>query len=246
MFEQSLVEISLENRKRKNWMTLASYALEAVAIVILMAIPLLHTEALSLNDHPDFHPPTRYTPDNVRIVSTSHVPRVDRVQAAINRIYAPQSIPDHLDRTPDTHLEAPSISGDAISGAIPGGDDRGVQNSVLASMMRNAAVPPPVHAVVAPIIRTSNAQESLLIRQIKPIYPHMAIVTRTQGSVVLQAMISRSGSIESLEVLSGHPLLVNAAVEAVKQWHYRPFLLNGEPMEVQTRITVNFTLNGNQ
>lgn len=62
----------------------------------------------------------------------------------------------------------------------------------------------------------------------------------------MQAMISRDGSIQSLEVLSGHPLLVKAAVDAVKQWRYRPFLLNGEPMEVQTRITVNFTLSGNQ
>ena len=244
MFEQSLVVTSVESRKRKGWSALASYAVEAIAICVLLAIPLLHTEALPLNDHPDFHPPTRYAPDNVRIVSTSHIARVDRVQPAINRIYQPQSIPPTIDRTPDPVSPGYATTKDEISGAIPG-DETGAQNSVLASMMRNTAAPPHLHAVPAPVIRPSIAQESLLLRQIKPVYPQLAISTRTQGSVVLQAMISRDGSIQSLEVVSGHPLLVRAAVDAVRQWRYRPFLLNGEPMEVQTRITVNFTLSGN-
>lgn len=244
MFEQSLVETSFESKKRKSWMTLLSYALEALAIAVLMAIPLLHTEALPLKDHPDFHPPTRYAPDNVQIIGASHVTRTEPVQQAINHIYPPQSIPRHVDMTPDAVPHGNAILGDTVPGAIPDGNADGVQNSLLASMMRNAT--PPVHAVPALVIRPSTAQESLLIRQIKPAYPPLAISTRTQGAVVMQAMISRNGSIESLEVLSGHPLLINAAVDAVKQWRYRPFLLNGEPVEVQTRITVNFTLSGNQ
>jgi periplasmic protein TonB len=245
MFEQSLVETTSEGRRRKGWTAIASYVVEAIAIGVLIAMPLFYSEALPLNDHPIFHPPTRYGPDNVRIVSTEHMPRVDRVQPAINRLYAPQSIPNRIDRTSDPVSTGRTIPGDEISGAITDGNPDGVQNSILASVMRNAAVPPPLHAVAAPVIRTSRAQESLLIRQIKPTYPPLAVSTRTQGTVMMQAMISRDGSIESLEVLSGHPLLVKAAVDAVKQWRYRPFLLNGEPMEVQTRITVNFTLSGN-
>ncbi len=67
---------------------------------------------------------------------------------------------------------------------------------------------------------------------------------RVQGQVVLRAMISREGTIENLQVLSGHPMLVRAAVDAVRQWRYRPYLLNGEPVEVETEVRVNFILSG--
>ena len=87
-------------------------------------------------------------------------------------------------------------------------------------------------------------QEGLLIRQIKPPYPELAKRARIQGSVLLHAVISREGRIEQLQVVSGHPLLINAAVDAVKQWVYRPYILNGDPVAVDTQITVNFTLNG--
>ena len=77
----------------------------------------------------------------------------------------------------------------------------------------------------------------------KPIFPSLARTARIQGTVVLEAIISKDGTVENLRVLEGHPLLVDAAIEAVKQWRYRPTLLNGEAVEVQTTITVNFRLN---
>jgi periplasmic protein TonB len=80
---------------------------------------------------------------------------------------------------------------------------------------------------------------------VRPTYPRMAIMTRTQGVVLLHAIIGRDGSIKQLQVVSGHPLLIQAALDAVQQWKYRPYLLNGEPVEVETQVTVNFTLNGN-
>jgi protein TonB len=70
----------------------------------------------------------------------------------------------------------------------------------------------------------------------------MAKVTRTQGTVILHALISRDGAIENLQLMSGHPLLVPAALEAVSQWRFRPYVLNGQPIEVETEITINFTL----
>jgi protein TonB len=73
----------------------------------------------------------------------------------------------------------------------------------------------------------------------------LAITTHTQGSVVLQALISRTGEIENLRVVSGSPYLSRAALEAVRQWRYRPYRLNNEPVEVETQIVVNFTLGGN-
>jgi protein TonB len=86
--------------------------------------------------------------------------------------------------------------------------------------------------------------EGLLIQKITPVYPKIAISTRTQGTVVLQALIGRDGTIQNLHVVSGHPLLINSAVDAVKQWRYRPYLLNNEPVEVETQIVVNFKIGG--
>jgi protein TonB len=87
--------------------------------------------------------------------------------------------------------------------------------------------------------------EGDLIRKVQPAYPALARSARVQGIVVLQAMISKQGTIENLRILTGHPMLAPAAIEAVRQWRYRPYILNGEPVEVETQITVNFALGGN-
>ena len=86
--------------------------------------------------------------------------------------------------------------------------------------------------------------EGNLIRRVEPVYPPLAGNARIQGRVVLVAVISKAGTIEKLHALSGHPMLVPAAVDAVSQWRYRPYILNSEPVDVETQITVNFTLGG--
>ena len=87
--------------------------------------------------------------------------------------------------------------------------------------------------------------EGYLIRRVQPIYPPLARSARIQGPVVLTALISRSGTMENVNAVSGHPMLVPAAVQAVSQWRYRPYILNGEAIEVETQITVNFVLGQN-
>jgi protein TonB len=88
-----------------------------------------------------------------------------------------------------------------------------------------------------------NVQAAKLVRQPKPLYPPLAKQARIQGTVRFNAVIGRDGTIQQLQVVSGHPLLVPSATEAVKQWVYQPTLLNGEPVEVVTVIDVNFTLS---
>jgi protein TonB len=83
----------------------------------------------------------------------------------------------------------------------------------------------------------------MLVSQPRPVYPPLAKQARIQGVVRFTAIIGRDGTIQNLTLVSGHPLLVSAAQEAVKQWRYKPTLLNGEPVEVVTQIDVNFTLN---
>jgi periplasmic protein TonB len=87
--------------------------------------------------------------------------------------------------------------------------------------------------------------EGMLIRKVQPVYPPLARTARVQGSVVVYALISKAGTMENVHAISGHPMLVPAAIDAVSQWRYRPYILNSEPIEVETQITVNFFLAGN-
>jgi TonB family protein len=83
---------------------------------------------------------------------------------------------------------------------------------------------------------------AFIVKKVDPVYPPLARQARIQGTVVLQVVINKSGDVENIQLFSGHPMLAQAAIDAVKQWKYKPYLLNGEPVEVETRVTVNFTL----
>jgi protein TonB len=91
---------------------------------------------------------------------------------------------------------------------------------------------------------SQGVTKGMLIQKIEPTYPPIARSARIQGQVVLTAIISKTGNIQNLTLVSGHPMLVPAALDAVKQWRYRPFLLNGEPVEVETTVTLTFQLSG--
>lgn len=95
----------------------------------------------------------------------------------------------------------------------------------------------------APIRRSEGVQSALLLHRVEPRYPALAQQIHREGTVQLHAVISRDGTIEALEVLSGDPLFIRSAVDAVREWRYRPTVLNGEPVEVETYITVYFRLS---
>jgi TonB family protein len=124
----------------------------------------------------------------------------------------------------------------AQSGALGG-----VINSVPTAVAAAAALPPPPGTKRIAI--GGNVQQAKLISQTRPAYPPLAKQARISGVVHLQAIIAKDGTVADLKVISGHPLLIPAALEAVKQWVYQTTLLNGEPVEVQTQIDVNFTLS---
>ena len=104
-------------------------------------------------------------------------------------------------------------------------------------------IPPQAQQEKRPLKISEGVLEAQLISRIEPQYPFLAQQAKTQGTVRLHAIINREGRIRSLEVVSGHPFLVKAALEAVGQWRYRPTMLNGEPVEVETSITVIFRLH---
>src|SRR5690348_13360745 len=91
---------------------------------------------------------------------------------------------------------------------------------------------------------TPDVAQALLVSRVAPIYPPLARQARIQGTVILDIIVNKAGEIRDVKLVSGHPMLAPAAIDAVKQWRYRPYILNGEPVEVETQITVNFTLAG--
>jgi protein TonB len=130
-------------------------------------------------------------------------------------------------------------------GGVPGGVSGGSMGGVIGGVIGGAgstAAPPPPKVTPKRISVGGNVQAAHLVNRVQPIYPPLARQTRISGTVKLHAIIGKNGAVEQLQVVSGHPLLVQSALDAVKQWRYQPTLLNGEPVEVDTEIDVIFSL----
>ena len=127
-----------------------------------------------------------------------------------------------------------------VPGGVPGGSMGGVIGGVIGGM---GGAPPPPKPTQTRIRQGGQVQAAMIINRVQPSYPPLARQTRIAGTVRLHAIIGKDGSVQQLEVISGHPLLVQSALDAVRQWRYRPTLLNNEPVEVDTTIDVIFSLN---
>jgi periplasmic protein TonB len=241
MFADSLLDSPLADRSRRGWTTLISFTAQMLGLGILLTLPLLYTEGL---------PTLKLIATGAPISALPEAPRVaEEHPAAGSRPMSPSPLivvrrdyhPIGLQPADPVGSEAPSCQN-----CLPGlGDPTSTISGILNSP--GSALPPipvPPKPVTKPPI-VSHMMEGNLVYRVQPNYPGLARSARVQGSVVLRAVISRSGTIENLQVLSGHPLLTSAAIEAVRQWRYRPYILNGEPVEVETQITVNFLLAGN-
>jgi protein TonB len=139
--------------------------------------------------------------------------------------------------------EAPAKGATEVPDSVPRGVPVGVPNSVTNIIRDIPVAEPKLAAQAAQKVRVSSGvAQGLLIRQVAPLYPLQARQAHIQGTVVLQAVIGKDGSVQSVHALSGHPMLIKAAGDAVKQWRYKPYYLNGEPVEADTQINVNFKL----
>jgi protein TonB len=132
------------------------------------------------------------------------------------------------------------VSGGVVGG-VPGGSAGGVLGGIIGGVGGGPPPPPPPKAK-GPVRVGGNVIAANLLRQVQPIYPPIAKTAHISGTVVLHAIISKDGTIEQLEYISGPPLLMKNAMDAVRQWRYRPTMLNGEPVEVDTTVSVVFTL----
>jgi protein TonB len=251
MFEQSLLE---GGKTAKPWTFMLSFGFQMLLVGIAILIPLIYYDALPRTQLTSFlvaPPPPPPPPPPPAAVVPKIVKQIPR-QFDSGRLMAPKVIPKQVAEIREEELpqvsSGPGVVG-GVPGGVPGGTAGGVIGGLIGSVGSAAPPPPPppvkVEAPKAPTrIRVGgNVQAANLIRKITPVYPALAKQARIQGQVRFTAIISKDGSIQNLQLVSGHPLLVPAAQDAVRQWLYRPTLLNGEPVEVVTQIDVNFTLS---
>jgi protein TonB len=242
MFEDMVVSSSNPTKTNKPWTVVLSMVAQVVFLGILILIPLIYTEALpksmtaTLLVAPPPPPPPPPPPVATQIVKVK--PQVHLMDAG--KLVAPKVIPKDVKIIKE---EAPDMNA-GMQGGVPGGVAGGSMGGVIGGVIGGmGGAPPPPKPTASRIRQGGSVQAALLINRVQPVYPPLARQTRIAGTVRLHAIISKQGTVESLEVLSGHPLLVRAAMDAVQQWKYKPTLLNGEPVEVDTTIDVIFSLN---
>jgi protein TonB len=251
MFEQTFVNAG--GKTNKTWTVLVSFLGQICIIVVAILIPMIYFDALPKSQLSSFlvAPPPPPPPPPPPAAAPPHVVKVIPRQFDAGRLMAPKSIPKEVAMIKEEELPPPSSGGvvGGVPGGVPGGSAGGIIGGIIGSVP-TAAPPPPPPPPAAPKPVTpqrirvgGNVQQAKLIRQPRPIYPPLAKQARISGVVRLNAIIGKDGTIQNLTVASGHPLLVPAAMEAVKQWVYQPTLLNGDPVEVVTQIDVNFTLS---
>jgi protein TonB len=245
MFEEMVVSSPHPTKTKKPVTVLLSAVLQLVFLGILILIPLIYTEALpktmmaTMLTAPPPPPPPPPPPAAVQVVKVR--PQVHLMDAG--KLMQPKVIPKEVKIIKEE--AEPDMGAVGAVGGVPGGVAGGSMGGVLGGVLGGVgtAPAPPKPKPTGPVRIGGNVQAAKLVNRITPIYPPLARQTRISGTVRLHAIISKDGTIQQLEVISGHPLLQQAALDAVRQWRYQPTLLNGEPVEVDTTIDVIFSLN---
>ena len=243
MFADSLLDHQWENRSHRGWTTLVSFGLQALGVAVVLALPLIYTQGLPAIHLVSIGAPIG-PPRGRQPATGAHHQPTNPSQSNLFRgiVVAPPTIPSQVSHVVDdaSAQDAPPCP-TCVAGSTGSMSDG---NSIINSFGANANIAPPPRPPTAHPPRISHMMEGNLIYRVQPVYPPLARAARIQGSVQLRAIISRTGTIENLQAISGPPMLVGAAIDAVRQWRYRPYLLNGDPVEVETQVTVNFSLSG--
>lgn len=233
MFGDTLLESSATLRKKKRWPMATAFTAEVLIAGMIVLIPLFSTGAISITaSHVPLPIPVKPVMiQEIRRVTDMH-PSNPTGPSARREIVVATNNPNGIYIGPP----ADRVIVDPPPSITPPGwhSDTSLPPDLIGTGPSSNVKPAGPKRVV------SQLTEAQLINRVEPVYPHIAVVTNIQGQVKLHAIIARDGSMQSLNAISGHPLLVRAAIEAVSQWRYRPYILNGEAVEVETLITVNF------
>lgn len=256
MFEQALaIEYGRGNRA---WTTMAGFAGQVLIIASAVLAPLVGPQALPRTQEwvTLFYPTAPVAPPR----AAPQAPAVARparpaLQLRDGILTAPVNTPDRpviIDEPPLTAAEMGG-TGVGVTGGIDGGIPGGILHGLTAAVTRQVAPPAPPRPVAAPAVEKPAGppprikvgglvQQGMLVNQVIPTYPALARAARISGVVQLVGVVGTDGRIKHLQLVSGHPLLVEAALAAVRRWVYRPTYLNGDPVEVVAPITVSFVM----
>jgi protein TonB len=232
MFNRLVISGAKGIKTNKPWTVALSAIAQVVIVFVLILVPLIYTEALdprlaamSLVAPPP--PPQPPSPPSVVKAVKVRIVQLSKLVA-----------PTFISKTISFKQDAPIIYSNSDV------DAAGAPSSALIDIIDNAA-PPPSKPIPPQRIRVGgNVEAGARVNSVTPEYPAIAKVAHISGTVVLHALIAKDGTIEQLEYVSGPPMLVKAAMDAVRQWRYKPYLLNGDPVEVETTINVDFNLGG--
>jgi protein TonB len=238
MFNELLESTLVKKNTTKRWTVVLSTLVQTLILGVLVLIPLMYTEALPKTMLPTLLVAPPPPPPPPPQPAMAHIkPGVRLIQSGILR--QPSAIPINVVVFKEPELPPDVTNNPSMNGVftnIPGQGIIGNNGPSLPS--------PPKPTGPTRIKQGGIVTAASILSQTKPVYPTLARQARIQGNVVLHAIIGKDGRVAQLEVMSGHPLLVQAALDAVKQWLYKPTLLNGDAVEVDTTITVTFTMGG--
>jgi len=247
---EALLEQSSTRPPRPTRKVVISFFVHSVLIAVLLAIPFFFTDAIDLTQFnktllvaPPAPPPPPPPPASSAARSAPARPRPVLMQAG--KLYAPARVPQKV-----TMLNESDLPPDAGSfgvpggtpGGVPGGQLGGVLGGVLTSMSSNPVAPPPPAAPRGPIRIGGDLKPPRLITRVPPNYPILARQAKIQGVVTIDAVIDRNGRVVEMSVISGHPSLIQAALEALGQWRYEPTILSGQAVPVRLEVKVTFNL----
>ncbi|WP_263418509.1 energy transducer TonB [Terriglobus albidus] len=241
MLESALIESTGRIHTARRYTAIASIGFQVLLGAACISYPLLYPEALpkSVMTPLPLQPPMLAKAPLVVAQNTARA--VSQTTPTIDRAFtAPPSIPKTIDTTPDPGVAKLGVSDMGMK--TPGNT-----NEVIGGILRDTGPTPSIVSVVPkpkpaaqPV--SEGITRGLLLKPITPVYPPIARAAGVHGTVIVTAVISKSGMIESLQVVSGPEMLRGAALDAIRAARYRPYLLNGDPTEVQTTITINFTM----
>jgi len=245
MFEDSLIESGGRLKTKRGLTTFLSFGLQIALVGVLVLIPLLFTEALPKTQLMTFlvAPPPPPPPPPPPAATPIKVVKIIQTDIINGQLRTPTKIPEKVQMIKEEEAPPPVSTMAGVVGGVPGAAG-GQMGGVIGGIINSTPIAVPKVATPQRVRVSQGVTQGLLLRKVPPNYPPLARQARIQGTVLLQAQISKEGNIENLQLISGHPMLAPAAIEAVKQWKYKPYLLNGEPVEVETQVQVNFTLAG--
>jgi protein TonB len=247
MFADSILDFG-QQKKRHSFATITSFVFNCLAVGVMLIMPLVFTESLPkaqlltfLVAPPPPPPPPPPAAEQVQRV----VRQIQTDMLNTGQLRTPSRIPQRVQMIREEDAPPPMPATGGVVGGVPGGIPGGQLGGVIGGIVSatNAAVPKFVPVTPQRVRISQGVTRGLLIQKVEPQYPPLARAARVQGEVVLSAIIDANGQITNLQLVSGHPMLVPNAIAAVRQWRYKPYLLNGAPVEVETTITVIFSLS---